>query len=198
MARRIDIELTSDRGDGSWTWRAAGAKAPKGVVDAKVLYEGARVGDVVRAEADFNLDGIELVTVQPPKSRPTTPHVLEIKGSGRDDGPLVTSSLVPKSGRPSRDSREGRPPRREGEGRGGPRPDRGPAREGRPARADRPARPERPDRPERRDRPAPKAAPERPRIKRLTPANVHRKAVLDALSPDQRPFADHVLRGGIP
>ena len=32
MPRRIEIELTSSRDDGSWTWRAAGAKAPKGTV----------------------------------------------------------------------------------------------------------------------------------------------------------------------
>ena len=34
---RIDIELTSSRRDGSWTWRAAGAREPQGVVDASVL-----------------------------------------------------------------------------------------------------------------------------------------------------------------
>ena len=32
MSRRIEIELTSDRGDGSWTWRAAGARQPRGVL----------------------------------------------------------------------------------------------------------------------------------------------------------------------
>ncbi len=37
MPRRIDIELTSSRPDGSWTWRAAGAREPRGVVDASVL-----------------------------------------------------------------------------------------------------------------------------------------------------------------
>ena len=34
---RIDIELTSSRPDGTWTWRAAGARQPKGVVSASVL-----------------------------------------------------------------------------------------------------------------------------------------------------------------
>ena len=37
MSRRIDIELTSVREDGTWTWRAAGAKQPRGVVDSSVL-----------------------------------------------------------------------------------------------------------------------------------------------------------------
>ena len=32
MPRRIDVELTSERADGTWTWRAAGAKQPKGEV----------------------------------------------------------------------------------------------------------------------------------------------------------------------
>ena len=36
MPRRIDIELTSALADGSWTWRAAGAKVPKGTLDAFV------------------------------------------------------------------------------------------------------------------------------------------------------------------
>ena len=38
MARRIEIELTSARPDGTWTWRAAGAREPKGVLDGKLLY----------------------------------------------------------------------------------------------------------------------------------------------------------------
>jgi len=67
MSRRIDVELTSDRGDGTWSWRAAGARQPKGVLDASLLYEGASPGDVVRAEADFDIDGITVVSVQPPK-----------------------------------------------------------------------------------------------------------------------------------
>ena len=31
VSRRIEIELTSARDDGSWTWRAAGAREPRGV-----------------------------------------------------------------------------------------------------------------------------------------------------------------------
>ncbi len=40
VARRLDIELTSDRGDGQWTWRAAGAKQPKGTLDGTLLPAG--------------------------------------------------------------------------------------------------------------------------------------------------------------
>ena len=52
MSRRIDIELTSDRGDGSWTWRAAGAKQPKGVLRAELLPAGAVVGQELRADVE--------------------------------------------------------------------------------------------------------------------------------------------------
>ena len=46
MPRRIDIELTSELPDGSWTWRAAGAKNPKGTVTGEVLPDGSAVGQV--------------------------------------------------------------------------------------------------------------------------------------------------------
>jgi hypothetical protein len=58
VARRIDIELTSARPDGSWTWRAAGAMQPRGVVDGKLLPDGTKAGDVVKADADFEIEGI--------------------------------------------------------------------------------------------------------------------------------------------
>ncbi|MBO0691523.1 MAG: hypothetical protein J2P58_01390, partial [Acidimicrobiaceae bacterium] len=69
MSRRIDIELTSAQPDGRWTWRAAGARQPKGVLEGQVLYEGAKAGDVVRAEAEFELDGITIVAVLPPRDK---------------------------------------------------------------------------------------------------------------------------------
>src|SRR5256885_15711462 len=68
MARRIEVELTSEREDGTWTWRAAGARQPKGVLDGSLLYDGAKVGDVVRADADFEVDGIFITAVLPPKA----------------------------------------------------------------------------------------------------------------------------------
>ena len=88
MARRIEIELTSSRPDGSWTWRAAGAREPRGVLDGNLLPEGAKAGDVLRAEAEFEIDGITIVSVLAPKenSRPE-PQRIEIIGSGRPEGP---------------------------------------------------------------------------------------------------------------
>ena len=78
MGRRIDVELTSVREDGSWTWRAAGAKQPKGDVSAGLMYDGAAVGDVCRVEADFLVDGIEVTEVIPPKAKKERTGMLEM------------------------------------------------------------------------------------------------------------------------
>lgn len=126
MARRIDVELTSKREDGSWTWRAAGAKQPKGELDAALLYEGAKIGDVVRAEADFEIEGILITSVLPPKEKKRSePERVEIVGPPRDERG-VTSTLTAK---PDRD-RSDRPRRGEGD-RGSSRRD-GPPRDGPP------------------------------------------------------------------
>ncbi|HWC40035.1 MAG TPA: hypothetical protein VG476_15970, partial [Acidimicrobiales bacterium] len=102
MSHRIDVELTSVREDGTWTWRAAGARQPKGVLEGSVLYDGAKVGDVVRAEAEFELEGISISSVLPPKDKKRAePERLEIIGSPtRQEG--VTSSLVQRGGRSER------------------------------------------------------------------------------------------------
>jgi hypothetical protein len=117
VSRRIDIELTSAQPDGRWTWRAAGARQPKGVLDGHVLHQGAKAGDVVRAEADFEIDGITIVSVLPPreKKRPE-PERIELLGPSEPAIGGVTTQLVGRSGRPDR--RDGGP-RREGERRDG-------------------------------------------------------------------------------
>lgn len=202
MARRIDIELTSARGDGTWTWRAAGAHRPKGVLDGAVLYAGARVGDVVRAEAEFEIDGITVTSVIPPKSRRSEPERLEVIGSGGNDEvgvnlisagprPRGRDGDRPRDGDRGRRRRDGdrRGPREGGRREGGAR--EGGAREGvarREARGERPVRAPRP-RPE---PPAPKAKP-----KRLQPGRAHRDAALAAMPDEQRAIAEQVLRGGI-
>lgn len=82
-----------------------------------MLFEGAKSGDVLRAEADFGIDGITILSVVAPKEKKRAePERLEIIGSGRPEGPTVTTQLV---------GRGGRGPRREdGDRRGGDRPDR--------------------------------------------------------------------------
>src|ERR1700731_3764795 len=146
MSRKIDIELTSARPDGSWTWRVVGAKQPKGVLDGAVLPPGSKVGDVLRAEAEFELEGTIINSVAPPPGKRPEPDRLELLSDARPfEG--VTTSLVPKSGRPRRD-RDDRGPRSDRPPRSG-RPD-GPA-----GPRDTPARPDgpaaRPPRPASRD-----------------------------------------------
>ncbi|MFN2506280.1 MAG: hypothetical protein ABR540_19045 [Acidimicrobiales bacterium] len=104
---RIDIELTSSRPDGTWTWRAAGARQPKGVVAASVLHEGAKVGDVLKAEADFDLDGINVTSVLAPKAKKATPELLPLLGSGKEEA-LVTHSPGIKPEREGGDRDRGR------------------------------------------------------------------------------------------
>jgi hypothetical protein len=189
MPRRIDIELTSARDDGTWTWRAAGAREPRGVVPGSLLAEHPRlsVGDVVRAEVEVDLEGTSVVAVLPPKEERGDPSRLEL--IARDTGPLVTST-APRADRdrlPRRDRDRDRP-RREGES--GRRPPRQrPQREGEPSGerrvAARPARERAP-------------LPEKPKPKRLRAGREHTKALLDGLPAEQRPIAEQLVRGGLP
>ena len=155
MSRRIDVELTSNRGDGSWTWRAAGARQPRGVVDATLVPEGATVGEVLRADADFDLDGVTVVGLAPiQEKKRNEAERIEVIGPPRRDQELVTSSLV-KGGRADRSDRRERRPREGGPG-GRDRRDRERSDRERPDRRDRPDKGERPDRrerPERAERP---------------------------------------------
>src|SRR3569832_763185 len=96
MSRRLDVELTSSRPDGTWTWRAAGARQPKGELDGALLYDGAKVGDVVKADADFDIEGIRVTAVTAPKGkRSPKPELLEIIGQPRKEE-LVTQTLAPR------------------------------------------------------------------------------------------------------
>ncbi|MEN9505218.1 MAG: hypothetical protein RI958_1144, partial [Actinomycetota bacterium] len=83
MSRRIDIELTSARPDGTWTWRAAGARAPKGVLDGALLPAGASIGAVYRADAEAELDGMTIVSVTDPKGKSAKSGLLELIPSNR-------------------------------------------------------------------------------------------------------------------
>ena len=216
MSRRIEIELTSKRSETEWTWRAAGAKQPKGVLESSVLFEGAKVGDIVRADAEFEIEGITIVGATPvagKRSASKSTGTIEITGSNEKFEP-VTQQLVGKGERGGRGGRDGggrdggdRRPRRDGDRPGGPRSDRpsgpggnrgerpsGPRGEG-----SRGPRPERTGDSARREPRTPRPArPEAPSFKRLTPKDDNRKAVLDSVAPEARPIAEQVLRGGIP
>ena len=206
MSRRIDIELTSARDGGGWNWRAAGAREPKGVVAASVVGDDAKVGDVLKVEADFFVDGIQITSVVKSTRTRTEVQRLEILGSGKADEPLVTTTLArgdrdrDRGPRKDRPRREGDRPRRDGE--------RGERREGeRPPRdGDRPKREgersERRDAPRRSRPPRPEAPPipvvERPKAKRLRAGKAHRNALLESLPEEQRPIAEQVVLGGMP
>ena len=92
---RMEIELTSQQNDGSWTWRAAGAKLPKGSVDGSLLSGKNSIGDVLRVETEQFVDGISVVSVLSGREKKSAHELLEIVGSGKDD-PLVTTNLKKK------------------------------------------------------------------------------------------------------
>ena len=189
MSRRIDIELTSVRDEETWTWRAVGAREPKGIIAASLVPDGSAVGSELRVEAEFFVDGIEITSVLPPKGARKEPERLEVLGSGRDQGG-VTTQLVPKRGRGRGDRDGGGRGRRgggRGEGRDGDRRGRRDDNRGGGNRGE--GRQERPRKP---------ALPPKPKPKRLRPRREHRNAALAALPEAQRPIAEQVLRGGIP
>lgn len=190
MSRRIDIELTSAREDGSWTWRAAGAREPKGTLDGGILPPGVTSGQVLRVEVEGHLDGIEVVNVLPPRAPRSEPERLELKATSADQ-PLVTSTLAPK--RSGERGRRRNDRARDERGRDG-------ATRTRERRGDRSERGrDRPDRHhERSTRPAPPPVEQKPKPKRLRPGKVHRSALLEAVPAEQRPIAEQLLAGGLP
>lgn len=173
MSRRIEIELTSSRSDGTWTWRAAGAREPKGVVDGSLLGGTPKVGEVLRVEADFDIDGITILSVVSGKERVEKSNRLELLASDKPFKPVIETK-APRSERPRRDDK-----RR-------PRGDAKPEAEGPDGRKRRgPFTP-------------PPELPQRPKAKRLKPGRVHRNEVLATLPEAQRAIAERVLQGGIP
>jgi hypothetical protein len=82
---------------------------PRGVLDGQLLYPEARAGDTLRAEADFEIDGISIVSVMAPKEKKREqPGRIELIAPAAP-AERVTTQLV------------GRGDRRPAEGRRGPR-----------------------------------------------------------------------------
>jgi hypothetical protein len=200
MPRRIDIELTSHGSDGTFTWRAAGAKQPKGSLAAAAVPDGASVGDVLRAEIEIGLEGVEVVglSVKEAKAADTTNRIEVIGVPQR--GPDVSVALA----------RGGR--RRDDDGRRGNR-DRGPRDRDRDRdprdRGDRDRDTPR-ERDAARDRGTPRdrgSGPRRPggpsgpsprEPRKPAQSTTHRNALLAGLGPEQLPVAEQLLRGGMP
>ena len=130
----------------------------------------ANVGDELNVEAEFHMDGIEIIEAFDPKGKRPLPETLEILGSGRDQ-PLVTTQLVANRKNRDRD-------RDSGDRRG---------------RQDRRGGGDRRDR----DRREARRDDDRPKAKRLRPARTHRQALMDSLPEEQKPVAEKMMRDGI-
>ncbi len=176
MAQRMEIELTSKRPEGGFTWRAAGARQPRGSVAGEVVPPDVKVGDVLRAEVESGIEGIEIVSLQPVRGeeRPRA-ATIEVLGPPRRDA-AVSVSLTGGGRRRDRNERRRPAAARGGEGNGRGREPRG--RERRPPRGGRAE--------ERRVRGA------------LPVVTTHRNAALAALGPEELPVAEELLRGGLP
>ena len=203
VSRRIEIEITSLSGDQA-TWRAAGARLPKGSMATSMLPSDVKVGAVFRADVDQFMEGIEILAILPPKSAsPVDPRNerLEILAPAKGDGE-VTVTYASKG--------RGRGPRTE-RGERGERPDRGPrgprrertergegGAEGAPRerrRSERRAEGEGASRGERRGPRGPRTA--RPSYAGPPVLTTHRNALMAELSPEQLPVAEQIFRGGI-
>lgn len=182
MSRRIEIELTSHRSDGTWTWRAAGAREPKGILDAALVPAASSVNDVLRAEVETDLDGTRVLLILPPKQKNERTGLLQMLPSEKPFEP-VTQKLAAKGSRGG-DRRKGRKDSRRPEG-GRDRREAGPDGEKR-------------DRPRRPFFEAPPELPQRPKPKRVRPGRDNVDAVLAELPEAHRAIAEKVISGGIP
>jgi len=174
MGRRIEIELTSTRGDGAWTWRAAGARQPKGELPSALLYEGAKVGDVVKVEAEFHVDGIEVTEVFAPKAKKERTNLLEMKSRPLREDELVSTQRVRRDDRGGGGGRRSDNRSRDNRGRGRPRREGG------------------------RERSPQIEAETRPKPKRLRPRREHRDALLATVGEEHRPIVEQVIKDGMP
>ena len=98
----MQIELTSVQ-EGKWTWRKAGAKHPKGEMDAALLPKGAALGDEIWVEVISGLDGIFVETVLPTKTETDSKsavQTLEVLGSKRKFKPVTSNVTGPKAKKP--------------------------------------------------------------------------------------------------
>jgi hypothetical protein len=218
MAHRIEVELTSQTGDSTWTWRAAGAKQPRGTVDAALVPEGSGVGAVLRAEVEITLDGTTVTALLPAKAKAgatgvgRTAERIEILGTPQK-GPDVNVVYAGKGKRRREERPEGqrdgsrrppdRRPRTEGD-------ERRPRSEGRSdarsggrsgARGEGGGAPAEGGGPRRRSGPARPGGREgggRDNPRRLATSSTYRNAALAELKPEQLPVAEQLLRGGIP
>lgn len=206
MSRRIDIELTSALEDNTWTWRAAGAKLPKGTVDGSILSDGAKVGDIVKVEAEQEMDGLTILSVVGGRQKHDRADRLELLPTESEFKPVIETRAKRdrnerRGGGRSRNDRDrgDRGDRRDrdgGRGRDGGR-DGGRGRDGGKGRS-RDDRGGREGGQRRRSGPSftpPPEVPQRPKPKRLKAGKGNRNAVLAELPEEQRGIAELALQG---
>ena len=186
---RIEIELTSSKEDGSWTWRAVGAREPRGSLDGALLAEPAAVGDVLRVETDQFLDGMTVTAILPPRDKRSSPVLLELLNNAGEEPDVTTRLVGGKRRRDHEDSDGERKPRKGGRSRDARgRSERKPQGEGRDER----------NRKGRGGRQGHDDAPTAPKAPRLRPSRTHRNAAVKALPDEQRLVGRILLHGGIP
>ena len=174
MPNRLDIEITSQSTESSYTWRSAGAKEPKGTIKASLLPSGVAIGDVLKVEADFMIDGIEITAVLPQKIKKDGPELLELLGTGKETAGVTTSLLKKSSNRKRRkDARVG--------------PKNKQAKDRKQSRSSK-AKTERKDRKPYRS----------PRGKRLKPSKKYRNEFIESLPELQKPIAKELSGSTIP
>ena len=110
MSSRLEIELTSEIDADVFTWRALGAREPKGTIIKSLLPTDVSIGDTFRVEADFLIDGIEIIRVLPKREERKEQETLEILGSGNEKYGVTTQLVKKKKGkrnkRASKDKRQ--------------------------------------------------------------------------------------------
>ena len=215
MAHRIEVELTSQTGDSTWTWRAAGAKQPRGPSTATLVPEGSGrgLGAPGRGRDHPGRHHGDRPAGPQGQGRARPVERIEILGTPQR-GPDVNVVLASKSKRRRDEGSDGprdgaRRPRSGGAERGPPRtsgaerrPQRG--RRSEPAVGGTAARPvpSAADGGARRRtgpaRPGGRESGGRDNPRRLAPSTTYRNAALATLKPEQLPVAEQLLRGGIP
>ena len=85
MGHRIEVEITSQSDETTWTWRAAGAKLPRGTVSSELVPPGTTVGSVLRAEVEMTLDGTTVTALLAPKGKAAPKQVDRIEVIGTPD-----------------------------------------------------------------------------------------------------------------
>ncbi len=183
MAQRTEIELTSQREDGTWTWRAAGARQPKGVVSASLLPAEISVGTVLRAEVEVRIDGIAVLAVLPQRERREPTARLELRKAGLRPPGITRSAPGKPAQRIDVSSEPGEVKEHETRG------DRSHSEDRRGSRRDADQGSFKRSASTRREGKA---------REQFQVGNQHRQALMATLRPEQIPVAEQLLRGGIP